>query len=125
MAFCLRIIVRLLTQSKYHEQHVLYRNYPPVDIERAADEEEKQDDGQNPLGFGFGGAKENKEEEKKEDEEPDIEESDEVSITHLMKFRCSITDGRPVTCIDINSINEDLIAVSYGEYDINCTKKLN
>ena len=103
----------------------MYRNYPPVDLERAIDEEEKADDGANPLGFGFGGEKKKEEEEKKEEDVVDIEESDEISVSHLFKFRCSITDGRQVTCIDINSINEDLIAVSYGEYDINCTKKLN
>lgn len=32
MMKAIRIIERLLTQSKYHEQHVLYRDYPPVDI---------------------------------------------------------------------------------------------
>jgi len=124
MAKCLRIIVRLLTQSQYHTEHVLYRNYPPVELERPADEEEKADDGANPLGFGFGDKKK-EEEEKKEEVEENIEESDEISVTNLFKFRCSLTDGRQVTCIDINSINEDLIAVSYGEYDIECTKKLN
>lgn len=53
-----------------------------------------------------------------------MEDSDEVSISHLFKFRCSVTDGRQVSCIDFNSANIDLIAVSYGEYDIDCTKKL-
>jgi len=94
MAFRLRIIVRLLTQSQYHEQHVLYRNYPPVDLERAVDEEEKADDGANPLGFGFGGDKKKEEEDKKDEEEEVVEESDDVSITHLFKFKCAVTDGR-------------------------------
>ena len=30
MMNAIRIIERLLTQSEYHEQHVLYKNYPAV-----------------------------------------------------------------------------------------------
>lgn len=29
----IRIIERLLTQAKYHKEHVLYKNYPDVKIE--------------------------------------------------------------------------------------------
>ena len=32
MMKAIRIIERLLTQSKYHEQHVLYKDYPPVNL---------------------------------------------------------------------------------------------
>ena len=124
MVNCLRIIVRLLTQSEYHEQHVAYRNYPPVDIVKAEAEEENKDDGNNPM-MPFGGGDKKKEEEKPEEDEVKVEESDDVSISHLFKFRCSVTDGRQITSIDVNSANVDLIAVSYGEYDIDCTKKLN
>jgi len=28
----IKIIERLLTQSEFHEQHVLYKNYPPVKL---------------------------------------------------------------------------------------------
>lgn len=45
-------------------------------------------------------------------------------MTHLFKFKCDVTDGLPVSCIDINTKNPDLIAVSYGEFDIDCTKQL-
>ena len=43
----------------------------------------------------------------------------------MFKFQCDLTDGRQVSCMDINSINKDLIAVSYGEYDIICTSAKN
>lgn len=41
----IRIIERLLTQSEYHEQHVLYKNYPPVKLgnRNFADEEEDEE----------------------------------------------------------------------------------
>jgi hypothetical protein len=45
MMKAIRIINRLLTQSKFHEQHVLYMNYPPVDIVRKdADDDEENGD---------------------------------------------------------------------------------
>jgi hypothetical protein len=90
--------------------------------------EEEEDDSKK-IGFGFNiGKSKAKEEEKKEVEEEENktpEDPDEVSIKHLFKFECDITRGRQVSCIDINSLRSDLIAVSYGEYDIDCTKKLN
>ena len=44
MMKAIRIIERLLTQSKYHEQHVLYKNYPPVDIVKQVDDDEDEND---------------------------------------------------------------------------------
>lgn len=123
MMKAIRIIERLLTQSKYHHEHVLYKNYPPAEVKKAVDEEEETED--NKQGFmAFGGADKKKEEKKEEQEEVKEEDENEVTLTHLFKFKCDITDGRPVSCIDINSKNPDLIAVSYGEYDIDATKTL-
>lgn len=46
MMKAIRIIERLLTQTKYHEQHVLYKNYPPVSLadksKRALMDEEEE-----------------------------------------------------------------------------------
>jgi hypothetical protein len=69
---------------------------------------------------GFGGDKKKKEEEKV-DELEDKEDDDAYKLIHLFKFECDLTKGRQVSCIDINSINNELIAVSYGEFDIDCT----
>ena len=67
MIRAIRIIERLLTQSKYHEQQVLYQDYPPVDIVKAAGEDEEEGkEGDDLMGFGD---KKKKEEEKKEDED--------------------------------------------------------
>jgi len=72
----------------------------------------------------FGGGE--KKEEKEAEEEKEVKEDDDaVTLTHLFKFECDITDGRQVSCMDINVINPDLIAVGYGEFDVDCTKKLN
>ena len=46
MMKAIRIIERLLTQTKYHEQHVLYKNYPSVNLgdkhKKAMQEEEEE-----------------------------------------------------------------------------------
>lgn len=65
-----------------------------------------------------------REEEKKEEDENDKEKEDENAVTlkPLFKFEFDITEGRQVSCMDINTANPDLVAVGYGEYDIDCTK---
>ena len=95
MMKAIRIIERLLTQSKYHEQHVLYKNYPPVNLgdrhkKTQAEEDEENGGGKKP--FGFGGMKKDAkkvEDEKKEEEEKNkegAESKDEVSVKPLFKF---------------------------------------
>jgi len=66
-----------------------------------------------------------KEEEKKDEEadnEKEKEDENAITLKHLFKFEFNITEGRQVSCVDINQANPDLIAVGYGEYDIDCTK---
>jgi WD40 repeat protein len=68
----------------------------------------------------IGRKKENKKEEEKKEGEDEVKE-DKIGIKHLFTFDCDITAGYQVSCIDINEANPDLIAVSYGAYDISCT----
>lgn len=53
MIKAVRIIERLLTQTKYHEQHVMYKNYPPVNLtekqRQAMLEEEEENQGKKPF----------------------------------------------------------------------------
>lgn len=103
MMKAIRIIERLLTQSKYHEQHVLYKNYPPVNLgdkhKKSQAEEDEENQGKKP--FGFAGikkdAKKEKEDEKKEEDKDNkdgLDAKDEVSIKPLFKFQFDITEGR-------------------------------
>jgi len=82
--------------------------------------DDDEEDGQK-KGLAFG--KKNKKEEKAIEETKEEEEysSDKASLKYLFKFKYDVTEGRQVTCIDINSSNKDLVAVAYGEYDISCT----
>ena len=43
MLTAIKIIERLLTQTKYHKQHVAYKNYPPMNLEEK-DEEDDEDE---------------------------------------------------------------------------------
>ena len=64
--------------------------------------------------------KKNEDDDNKQEEEGEKEGA--VTIKSLFTFEIDdLTEGRQVTCIDVNTANPDLIAVGYGEYDINCT----
>lgn len=128
MMKAVRIIERLLTQSKYHEQHVLYKNYPPVNLgskNKKSLQEEEEESKNNKGMFAFKKEKKEVEEVKKEGEdEKEKEDENAVTLKHLFKFEFDVTEGRQVSCMDINSVNPDLVAVGYGEFDIDCTKTL-
>lgn len=113
----IKIIERLLTQNAFHEQHVLYKNYPPVKLGKsnALDDEEE---GNQKKRMGI--KKEAKKEDDDKKEEEEIKEG-QVSLKALFTFKCDLTEGRCVSCMDINLANPDLIAVGYGETDINIT----
>lgn len=129
MMKAVRIIERLLTQTKYHEQHVLYKNYPPVSASEknklAQMAEEEENAGKKPFFPGLNKNTKKVEDEKKEEEDADSKEDENaVTLKHLFKFEFDITEGRQVSCMDINEANPDLVAVGYGEFDIDCTKTL-
>lgn len=65
----IKIIERLLTQNAFHEQHVLYKNYPPVKLGKRdlLDDEEEGNAKKRPMGIKKEKAKED--DDKKEDEE--------------------------------------------------------
>lgn len=119
MMKAIRIIERLLTQTEYHEQHVLYKNYPPVKLSKqSAEDEDDEETKKKAMMIGRKTEKKKEEEEKKEGENEDA--VDKISVKPLFTFQCDITAGRQVSCMDINEANPDLIAVGYGEYDISC-----
>lgn len=92
MLVAIRIIERLLTQSKFHEQHVQYKNYPSVDKSALANrKDDDEEEGKKGLGF----LRSKKTQEKKEqEEEKKVEEElkeGEVVLKHLFTFECDFT----------------------------------
>ena len=51
------------------------------------------------------------------------EEQSAIRLEHLFKFECDITEGRNISGMDLNSVNPDLLAVSYGEFDMDSKVK--
>ena len=90
MLKAIKIIERLLTQTKYHEKHVLYTDYPQVLLPKGTDK--KQEDNQNQgagPGFNFGVIKNKdneQEEEEEEEEEDDKNEKDPIRLKPLFTF---------------------------------------
>lgn len=118
----IKIIERLLTQTKYHHQHVSYKNYPPMNLEEKDDDDDDDDENKKKggiMGIGRRKAEEKKEEEEKKDDEAPSDGKPTLDV--LFTFDCPETEGRMVSAVDINIQNPDLIVVGYGEYDINCT----
>jgi len=89
-------------------------------------EEEEENAGKKPFFPAINKKEKKQEDEKKEEEDLEKEKEDEHAVTlkHLFKFEFDITEGRQVSCMDINEANPDLVAVGYGEFDIDCTKTL-
>lgn len=107
------IVERILTQNRYLEQQILYRNYPTVEFPRVVEEEKTQEKG---LSSRFAMLQMKKESEKKEEVKEEVDK-DMPHMVDLFKYTCSEVTDRLVSCADWNSLNPDLLAVSYGEYE--------
>lgn len=88
----IKIIERLLTQSKFHEQHVAYRNYPNVQLEKGKEDDEEEE-GKKKGGFGGLRRKEKKEEVEEKKEEEEIKDG-QITLKPLFTFECDVTAGR-------------------------------
>jgi hypothetical protein len=95
----------------------LYKNYPPVKLGKNVAADDEEEGGQKKR---MGIKKEAKKEDEDKKEEEEVKEG-QVYLKPLFTFKCDLTEGRCVSCIDINQANPDLIAVGYGESDINIT----
>lgn len=128
MLKAIKIIERLLTQSKYHKEHVLYTNYPQVTLPKASENKDNAQEKKGVAAFDIA-AMANKvdeqEQEESEDEEEITDEKDPIRLKPLFKFECDFTKDRNITCMDFNKTNPDLLAVAYGEYDMNRTDAKN
>lgn len=58
-----------------------------------------------------------------ENENEAAEDSKESSpLKFLFKYNCNLTKDRTVSCADWNPVNKDLLAVTYGEFDLNVNR---
>lgn len=59
----------------------------------------------------------------KENEEEKEKDKKQEPLNYLFKFACDETKGRTVSYADWNPVNQDLLAVSYGELELNVNKE--
>jgi hypothetical protein len=45
------------------------------------------------------------------------DQEEESRLEKLWSFKCPLTRGRTISCMAWNRINQDLLAVSYGQFD--------
>lgn len=102
MLRAINIIERLLTQTKYHEQNVLYTDYPVVKITKASDkldgkEENKASINKFDIAAMVNDDVQPEDEESEDEEELARNDPESIRIKPLFKFQCDITDGRNIT----------------------------
>lgn len=111
------IIERILTQNKYLEQQISYRNYPKIEFEKRQEEEKKEEQGIANRFLMLQMMSDKKATQEVEEDEESEEETSEPHLADLFQYSCPQVENRTVTCADWNTLNPDLLAVSYGEYD--------
>jgi hypothetical protein len=112
-------IDRILNQNSYHKEIISYRNYPEINTKEKTIQDEDQS-----KRFAFkalGRSAINRD--IKEDDNEKEEQKEQQAINYLFKYSCDLTQNRTVSSADWNFINKDLLAVSYGEYDLNSTRE--
>ncbi|CAK4646686.1 unnamed protein product [Aphanomyces euteiches] len=92
----LRILERAVQQSRFHDRHVLYRNFPRLTASSSSSSS-------------------------LEPPRPSTSPSSMLSLApdleKLWSFACDLTTNRTVTSMAWNPVNDDLLAVAYGQFD--------
>jgi dynein intermediate chain 1, axonemal len=97
----------------------MYKAYPAAHIEKKIIDDDEDEEGKKKGGLGRKKKEVVEEEKKEEEDEPKV---GQVGIKSLFSFEnADLIQGRQITAIDVSDANEELIAVSYGEFDISCT----
>lgn len=143
MAKSLRVMERIVSQNVFHQQHMIYRNYPTLEELARLDEIRMEEALGGTTGTsGFDAAMEAVAEEiaaaepvvgaglletdapdlgdeMGDDWIDDVAEEEDVDKPALQDLFCfdapQLTQGMTVTCAEWNSNNKDLLAVSYGD----------
>lgn len=104
----LRTVERAIQQNAYHSKHRLYRAVPGVELPEpsveggdgaAAAMEGELKSGEAEAGGAGGKA------------------APTERLERLWSYHCDLTVGRNVSCMVWNKVNQDLLAVSYGQFD--------
>jgi WD40 repeat protein len=96
--------IRILNQAKFHKEYVQYRNYPEII------KNEK-------VGMSLGATTFSQQ--KKSQEQKTEDNSSSKCLVKLFSFyNENLFEERTVSCLDWNPINNDLLAATYGEFEL-------
>jgi hypothetical protein len=138
----LAVVERSISQNVYHSKHLLYRNVPDFTAAAAAVMEEEvlaniaESGGDDGGGGGVDGGAAGVDGGAGGEETADAAKASaggvggalgggidsptkSPSLEHLWTFVCPLTRGRNVSSISFNPHNQDLVAITYGEFDFN------
>ena len=101
----LKFAKRILNQKKFHKEYVQYRNYPEIDLDAGKRE-----------GAGLPFLSSKRAEAKAESEER--LNNSKMNLSMLFSFQHKTLQDRSVSSMDWNPINNDLLAATYGEFDL-------
>lgn len=104
LADALKFVDRILNTQNFYKEYILYRNYPEIKPKKFTEDETNKIKARKIM------------QEKKQ-------ESTKSALQLLFKFSCKNTEGYAVTSADWNPVNKDLLAVSYGDLDIDSTRE--
>ena len=97
-----------MTQNRYLEEQILYRNYPKITFPKREEENVEDDKAKGATAFNFmamQSSSPSKKEEEEEEEEQEEVDSDEPNISPLFNFSCPESKGRIVSNADWNTFN--------------------
>ena len=111
----LSYVERILNQNAYHKQYIQYRNYPEVKFEKMTLEDDMSKRGPG----GFRRAQNVQQKVEEEDADIGLDKNKENPMNFLFKYSCDLSSERTISSADWNPQNQDLLAVSYGEFELN------
>ncbi|KDO35303.1 hypothetical protein SPRG_00152 [Saprolegnia parasitica CBS 223.65] len=91
----LKVLERAVQQNVYHDRHLLYRNFPTLSLNTPSPRLAPTKSAVHAASSLY----------------------ETAELEKLWGFRCSLTDGRTVSCLAWNPVNDDLLAVSYGQFE--------
>ena len=96
-----------MTQNRYLEEQILYRNYPKITFPKREEENVEDDRSKGATAFNVFAMQSspNKKEEEEEEEEQEEVDTDTPGISPLFNFTCPESKGRIVSHADWNSYN--------------------
>lgn len=112
-----RIVERAVQQNVYHQQHVLYRNFPSLVDSGGAEKDSAQQvlgesgDWRSPIGAASGTSGGGS---SSGTRGAGSAGKGGGALEKLWAFQCQLTENRRVSCLAWNTVNEDLLAVSYS-----------